>query len=234
MEKVLNLKNISKIYTMGKEEVKALNGVNLQVSRGEFVAILGKSGSGKSTMLNVMAGLAPATEGEIFLMDKPIHQLNETEITNLRKKYIGFIFQSYNLLGSHTALENVMLPLTFANVKSKERIERAKEMLDAVGLYDRMNHMPNQMSGGQQQRVSIARAFVNRPELVFADEPTGNLDTRTSEEVMHLMLGMIEKHNQTFVMVTHDDETSGYANRIVHMKDGKIDRIIDRVAMKVT
>ncbi len=222
---VLTLKDISKVYRMGKEEVWALNHVDLNIEQGEFIALLGKSGSGKSTMLNILAGLDKPTEGEIYLLDNPLHKLSETQVTLLRKKYVGFIFQSYNLLTSHTALENVMLPLTFANVKMKERKERAMEMLDAVGLYDRMHHRPKEMSGGQQQRVSVARAFVNRPRIVFADEPTGNLDTRTSEIVMDLMLNMIHKYNQTFVMVTHDDETSHYANRIVHLTDGKIDRI---------
>lgn len=227
---VLKLDKITKIYEMGKERVTALDQVDLAVEKGEFISILGKSGSGKSTMLNIMAGLAPPTDGGIFLMEHPIHDYTETQITLLRKQYIGFIFQSYNLLASHTALENVMMPLIFANLKKKERIERAKEMLDAVGLYDRMHHLPNQMSGGQQQRVSVARAFVNRPELIFADEPTGNLDTKTSEQVMELMLKMIDLYNQTFVMVTHDDETSMYANRIIHMVDGRIDRIINKKA----
>lgn len=224
---VLNLEEVTKIYTMEKEEVRALDKVNLKVPKGEFLSIMGKSGSGKSTLLNVMAGLAPPTNGSVYLMENPIHQMNETQITLLRKEYVGFIFQSYNLFSSHTALENVMLPLTFANIKKKERIERAKEILDSVGLYDRINHLPKQMSGGQQQRVSIARAFVNQPQLVFADEPTGNLDTNTSKQIIELMLNMIEKHNQTFIMVTHDDETSGYANRVIHMKDGKVDRIIE-------
>lgn len=226
---ILRMKDIKKIYKMDKEIVPALQGVSFDVDEGEFISILGKSGSGKSTLLNVMAGLSPPTEGEIFLMDQPVHKMKETAITLLRKKYVGFIFQSYNLLTSHTALENVMLPLTFANIPMKERKERASAMLEAVGLSDRMAHLPKQMSGGQQQRVSIARAFVNEPRLVFADEPTGNLDSKTSDEIMTLMLSMIERYNQTFIMVTHDDETSDYANRIVRMQDGRIERIDQNV-----
>lgn len=225
MENIIVCKNLKKIYTMGKEHVDALRGINIEIKEGEFCALLGKSGSGKSTLLNMMAGLEKPTEGEIILKDNPLHSLNEIQITNIRKKHVGFIFQSYNLLPTHTALENIMLPLVFNNISHKERIKKATTMLNAVGLGDRMNHLPNQMSGGQQQRVSIARAFVNNPEIVFADEPTGNLDSKTTEEVMDLMLRMVDKNKQTFIMVTHDSETSGYAHKIIHMKDGMIDNI---------
>lgn len=227
MSRIISCHNLKKTYFMGKEHVDALRGINLEVKEGEFIALLGKSGSGKSTLLNMLAGLEPPTEGEVIIKDQHLERLNETQITNIRKKHVGFIFQSYNLLPTHTALENVMLPLVFNNMKKKERIEKASYILEAVGLSDRMDHKPNQMSGGQQQRVSIARAFVNNPEIVFADEPTGNLDTITSEDIMDIMTGMIKQYNQTFIMVTHDKETSEKADKIVHMKDGLVDRIWD-------
>lgn len=227
METIISCKNLKKTYYMGKEHVDALRGINMEIKKGEFIALLGKSGSGKSTLLNMLAGLEKPTEGEVVIKDYHLEQLDETKITNVRKKHVGFIFQSYNLLPTHTAMENVMLPLVFNNLSRKERVRRAKEMLEAVGLGDRLDHKPNQMSGGQQQRVSIARAFVNNPEIVFADEPTGNLDSLTSERVMEIMTGMIKKHDQTFIMVTHDDETSEQADKIVHIKDGLVDRIYD-------
>lgn len=227
MDTIISCKDLKKTYFMGKEHVDALKGINLEVKKGEFITLLGKSGSGKSTLLNMLAGLEPPTAGHVTIKDYHLEKMNETQITKVRKKHVGFIFQSYNLLPTHTALENVMLPLVFNNMKSKERIAKATQILEAVGLADRLDHKPNQMSGGQQQRVSIARAFVNNPEIVFADEPTGNLDTNTSEEVMEIMTSMIKLHHQTFVMVTHDEETSENADRIVHMKDGLIDRIWD-------
>jgi len=228
METVLECRQLKKIYTMGQEKVEALRGINLKIKRGEFVALLGKSGSGKSTLLNMMAGLEKPTEGEVMLNGHHLEKLRETAITNLRKKHVGFIFQSYNLLTTHTALENVALPLIFNDVPKKERRLRAKKILKQVGLEDRYEHKPNQMSGGQQQRVSIARAFVNNPEIVFADEPTGNLDSKTTEEVMTLMLQLIKQHDQTFVMVTHDKETAELADTIIRLKDGYIESIEKR------
>lgn len=226
MEQIITCDGLQKHYTMGDEIVKALRGINLEIYKGEHVALLGKSGSGKSTLLNMLAGLEKPTSGEIMVKEYPIHKLNETKVTNIRKKHVGFIFQSYNLLPTHTALENVMLPLLFNNVTKKERIDRATDILTKVGLGDRLHHKPSEMSGGQQQRVSIARAFVNNPEIVFADEPTGNLDTKTTEEIMQIMMEMINTYNQTFIMVTHDDETADYADRVIHLKDGNIDRIV--------
>jgi putative ABC transport system ATP-binding protein len=226
MENIIICKDLIKTYTMGKEKVQALNGLSLDIQKGDFCALLGKSGSGKSTLLNMMAGLEPPTKGYVMLKGNNLGKLNETKITNIRKKHVGFIFQSYNLIPTHTALENVTMPLVFNNMPKKQRVEQAKHMLDLVGLGDRLYHKPFQMSGGQQQRVSIARAFVNNPEIIFADEPTGNLDTKTTDEIMELMLKLINEHNQTFIMVTHDPETSEYANKIVHMIDGKIDNII--------
>lgn len=228
MNTLLECIGVTKTYVMGKERVDALKGIDLKIEKGEFIALLGKSGSGKSTLLNMLAGLEKPTTGQIFLKNEPLHKLNETKITNLRKKHVGFIFQSYNLLPTHTALENVTLPLVFNRLTEKERFKRGRDMLASVGLDDRLHHKPNQMSGGQQQRVSIARAFINRPEIVFADEPTGNLDSKTTEEVISLMLGMIKMYNQTFIMVTHDEETSQYADRIVYIKDGLIDHIVVR------
>lgn len=219
-------KELRKIYTMGKEQVEALRGIDMDIKQGEFIALLGKSGSGKSTLLNMLAGLEKPTAGQVVVKQLHLEKLNETRITNMRKKHVGFIFQSYNLLPTHTALENVMLPLVFNNMSRKKRKKQAMNMLEAVGLGDRLHHRPNQMSGGQQQRVSIARAFVNNPEIVFADEPTGNLDSKTTDEVMDVMLNLIKEHKQTFIMVTHDPETSEYADKVVHMKDGVIDYIV--------
>lgn len=232
MTPLLECVDVKKTYIMGKERVDALKGINLRIEKGEFVALLGKSGSGKSTLLNMLAGLERPTSGEIYMKEEPIHILNETKITNLRKKYVGFIFQSYNLLQTHTALENVTLPLIFNRFSEKERFKRGREMLESVGLEERLNHKPNQMSGGQQQRVSIARAFINRPEIVFADEPTGNLDSKTSEDVIKLMLEMIKKYDQTFIMVTHDEETCRFADRVFYLKDGEIDHIDVRTNKK--
>lgn len=226
MGSLIECKNVVKTYVMGTEKVDALKGISLTIEQGEFIALLGKSGSGKSTLLNMLAGLERPTSGEIYVKNEPIHSLSETKITNIRKKHIGFIFQSYNLLPTHTALENVTLPLVFNRVRELEKTQRGREMLEAVGLGDRLNHKPQQMSGGQQQRVSIARAFINKPEIIFADEPTGNLDSKTTEEVMGLMLKMIKEYNQTFIMVTHDPETSQYADRIIYLKDGHIEKIV--------
>ncbi len=226
MESLIKCINVKKTYLMGKERVDALRGISLEIAKGEYVALLGKSGSGKSTLLNMLAGLERPSEGEIYLNGEPIHKLNETLITNLRKKHVGFIFQSYNLLPTHSAIENVSLPLTFNRFGERERLRKGKEMLESVGLGDRLYHKPNQMSGGQQQRVSIARAFINNPEIVFADEPTGNLDSKTTAEVMKIMLDMIKKHHQTFIMVTHDEETSQYADRVVYINDGLIEKIV--------
>lgn len=222
---IIEIKNLKKIYVMGNEKINAINGIDLNIVQGEICCLLGKSGSGKSTLLNLISGLEKPTEGEIIFNDRHIEQMNEAQLASFRQKYIGFVFQSYNLLPTLTAAENVALPLIFRKVPAKERMERALEMLKAVGLEDRAGHRPNQMSGGQQQRVSIARAFINNPQVVFADEPTGNLDTKTTYEMMDLILDLSEKNNQTIIMVTHDLEISGYADRIIHLSDGKVDNI---------
>ena len=210
---------------MGDEKVYALNGINLSIYKGEILCLLGTSGSGKSTLLNMMAGLDNATSGDIIIgNDKKIYlsKLSERDITKFRQKNVGFVFQSYNLISTLNAIENVSLGMIFKGINKKDREFLAKDILSKVGLKDRMYHKPNEMSGGQQQRVSIARAFVDKPKIVFADEPTGNLDTATSFEIMNLMCKMAREYNQTLIIVTHDIETSIYADRIVEMRDGKI------------
>ncbi|WP_066088549.1 ABC transporter ATP-binding protein [Anaerotignum neopropionicum] len=217
---------------MGKEQIQAVNGINLNIRQGEVCCLLGKSGSGKSTLLNLIAGLEKPSSGEIIFNKKHIERMNEDQLADFRQKYVGFVFQSYNLLPTLTAMENVTLPLIFKNVPLRERNERAMEMLKAVGLEERANHKPQEMSGGQQQRVSIARAFINSPQVVFADEPTGNLDTRTTFEMMDLITGLAKKNNQTLVIVTHDLELSDYADRIVMLSDGQVEQIEEKTKIE--
>ena len=218
--KILNLK---KVYRLGKEKVIALNGINLEIFQGEICCLLGTSGSGKSTLLNMMAGLEKPTKGSVVMFKQHIEKMSEKKLAIFRQNHTGFIFQSYNLIQNLTALENVGLPMAFKGIPRAERIKKAKIMLKKVGLSDRMEHKPTQMSGGQQQRVGIARAFVSKPEIVFADEPTGNLDTKTTIDVMEMMVNMARKNNQTLIIVTHDNEIAKYADRIFHIIDGKID-----------
>ncbi len=213
---------------MGQEKVYALNGINLEIKKGEICCLFGTSGSGKSTLLNMVAGLEKPTKGSVLVKNLRIDKLNEKELAKYRQKYVGFIFQSYNLLPNLTALENVTLPLIFKGYSKKAREKAAKAMLKAVGLGDRMQHKPNQMSGGQQQRVSIARAFVEKPEIIFADEPTGNLDSKTTREIMELIADMAEKFGQTILLVSHDTEASDYADRIVYIRDGVIEKIEEK------
>jgi len=229
---VIRIKNVKKYYQMGKENIQAVDGISLNIRQGEVCCLLGKSGSGKSTLLNLIAGLEKPSSGEIIFNKKHIERMNEDQLADFRQKYVGFVFQSYNLLPTLTAMENVTLPLIFKNVPLKERNERAMEMLKAVGLEDRAHHKPHEMSGGQQQRVSIARAFINSPQVVFADEPTGNLDTRTTYEMMDLITALAKKNNQTLVIVTHDLELSDYADRIVMLSDGQIERIEDKTQVE--
>ena len=225
MKPIIEIRNLRKIYRMGKEKVVALDCINLEIHKGEVVCILGTSGSGKSTLLNMIAGLEKPSKGKIIIKNKQVHKMNESQVTKFRQKHVGFVFQSYNLLNNLTALENVAIPLVFGGESKKIREGKAKKILDLVGLKDRLSHRPNQMSGGQQQRVSIARAFVNTPEIVFADEPTGNLDTKTTMEIMDLMVGIAREHNQTLIIVTHDPETAVYADKIIRMRDGNIQSI---------
>lgn len=219
---VIQVKDLYKIYRMGESKVHALDGVDFDIYRGEFCAITGPSGSGKSTLLNMLAGLEHPTKGEIVIAGKHIEKFNEKQLVAFRRQKVGFIFQSYNLIGTMNAVENVALPLSFRGIPKSERIRRAKKYLELVGLEKFMKHMPNQMSGGQQQRVGIARALVMNPEIIFADEPTGNLDSKTTMEVLKLMQQIVREQNQTLVMVTHDNKLATYADRILHIIDGKL------------
>lgn len=224
---VIQVKDLYKIYRVGESKVRALNGVDFSIYKGEFCAIVGTSGSGKSTLLNMLAGLEKPTKGEIIIAGEHMETKNENQLVKFRREHIGFIFQSFNLLGTMNALENVALPLTFQGMDKTARLARADKVLDLVNLKKHKRHKPNQMSGGQQQRVGVARALVVNPEIIFADEPTGNLDSNTSEEVMNLMKRLVREQKQTLVMVTHDNHLASFADRIFHIKDGKIINIED-------
>ena len=225
MEKIIELKNVKKIYHMGNEKIKAVNGVSFEINKGEFCCLLGTSGSGKSTLLNLMAGIEKASAGEILLKGYDIRHMSEKNLADFRQHYLGFVFQAYNLIGSMNALENVEMPLVFKRMDAKTRKRLAEQMLIQVGLGSRLTHKPKEMSGGQQQRVGIARAFVARPEIVFADEPTGNLDTKTTMEVMELIHAMARRNRQTIVMVTHDPRLASYGDKIIHILDGSIQNV---------
>jgi putative ABC transport system ATP-binding protein len=226
-ETVIEVKDLYKIYRIGENKVRALNGVSFSINRGEFCAIVGASGSGKSTLLNMLAGLEKPTKGEIVIAGEHIEKKNENQLVKFRREHIGFIFQSFNLMGTMTALENVALPLTFQGMPKRKRMKRAKKMIHLVGLDKYSDHKPNQMSGGQQQRVGVARALVVRPEIIFADEPTGNLDSNTSREIMNLMHSVVREHNQTLIMVTHDNTLASFADKIIRIMDGKIVDMVD-------
>ena len=219
---IIYVKNVRKVYRMGDEEVVALKRINLRIYKGEVCCIFGTSGSGKSTLLNQLAGMEKPTKGQVFIRGKNISYMNEEELAAFRQEHMSFIFQSYNLLPSMTAVENVSMPLMFKGMDRKKREAMAEEMLKRVGLSHRLHHYPSQMSGGQQQRAGIARAFVSRPEVVFADEPTGNLDTKTTAEIMDMVMGFARRFNQTIILVTHDPGMSRYADRIVTLVDGII------------
>ena len=227
LEELIVLKNLRKVYKMGDEKIVALDDISLAIEKEEFVCLLGTSGSGKSTLLNMMAGLEKPTKGEIIIDNKHIEKMNEKQLAKFRQKNIGFVFQSYSLIPTLSAIENVSLSLIFQGIPKKKRDKMAKEMLNNVGLGDRLHHKPSEMSGGQQQRVSIARAFVNKPKIVFADEPTGNLDTKTTMEVMELITKMAEENKQTLIIVTHDVEISEFVHRIVYIRDGNIEKIVN-------
>ncbi len=213
---------LSRYYFVGNETITALDNVNLEIERGKICAVLGTSGSGKSTLLNMLAGLERPSMGMVSIGKYRIDQLSEAQLARFRQRFSGFVFQSYNLIPTMTALENVALPLMFKGVDKKEREERAAEMLKMVGLENRASHRPNEMSGGQQQRVGIARAFASNPKIVFADEPTGNLDSRTTDEVMRLITELVHEQQQTMVLVTHDSAVAQYADMVVRISDGKI------------
>lgn len=225
LKDIIQIKNLRKVYTMGDEKIIALKDINLNIKKQEFICLLGTSGSGKSTLLNMMAGLEKPTRGEIIIGRHHLEKMSEKDLAQFRRLNIGFVFQSYNLIPTLSALENVSLGLTFKGVPKAERDKMATKMLENVGLKTRLHHKPSEMSGGQQQRVSIARAFVGSPKIVFADEPTGNLDTRTTFEVMDLITGMAKELNQTLVIVTHDTEISVYAHRVVYLRDGSVEKI---------
>lgn len=224
-DNIIELKNVTKIYRMGKERICAVDNVSFSIKKGEFCCLYGVSGSGKSTLLNLMAGIEKISSGQIVIKGKVINRMGEKSLAKFRQNTLGFVFQSYNLLNTMTALENVELPLIFKRISTKKRKRLAKEMLTKVGLGPRLKHKPKEMSGGQQQRVGIARAFVSKPEIVFADEPTGNLDSKTSKEVMDLIKELASTNHQTIVMVTHDRRLAEYADRIIHIFDGKVEEI---------
>jgi len=225
MKALLEAHDIKKAYRMGKLLVPALRGVSFEAKEGEFLTIFGPSGSGKSTLLHLIGGLDRPDEGEIIIDGFNILEMSGDKLAELRLTKIGFVFQFFNLLPRLTALRNVELPLTIAGVPEKEAMERAKEMLTLVGLETRMNHKPTELSGGEQQRVAIARALINNPKIVLADEPTGNLDTKTGWEIVQLMKKLNEEKGQTFIVVTHDPHIAETADRIIHIKDGLIEAI---------
>ncbi len=218
---MIEINEVSKVYKMGKEKVVALNNVSLKINKGEFVAIIGPSGSGKSTLMHIVGGLDSPTSGTISIEGKDISKLKDKQLSKYRNEKIGFVFQAFNLENSQTALENVMMPLIFAGISKRERKERALKALEQVGLKDLAKHKPNEMSGGQRQRVSIARALVNNPEIIFADEPTGNLDSKSGENIMQLFKEINAK-GFTVIMVTHNPEEANKAKRVIKIKDGEI------------
>ena len=227
MGKIIEVKNLFKLYRVGDSFVHALNGVDFVINEGEFCAIVGTSGSGKSTLLNMLAGLERPTKGEVIINGEHMERLKEDELVSFRRNHVGFIFQSFHLIGTMNALENVALPLSFRGEKRESRLKKADAMLEMVNLGKHKKHLPNQMSGGQQQRVGVARALVVDPKIIFADEPTGNLDSHTSKEVMELMQKVVREQKKTLVMVTHDDHLASYADRIFHIIDGEIVKIED-------
>jgi putative ABC transport system ATP-binding protein len=219
---IIRLEGITRNFQMGDELLKVLKGIDLTIERGEYVALMGPSGSGKSTLMNLIGCLDTPSGGRYFLDGVDVSQMNDNELAEVRNKKIGFIFQTFNLIPRLSTLENVALPLIYAGVGKSERLKRAEEVLSAVGLADRMGHKPNELSGGQRQRVAVARALVNRPSLLLADEPTGNLDTRTSYEIMALFEELHDQGN-TIVLVTHEEDIAAYTHRIVRLRDGLVE-----------
>ena len=222
MSAVIRVVNLERSYEMGAERIRALNGVSLEILRNEYVAIMGPSGSGKSTMMNLLGCLDTPTSGEYWLNGQEVSRLSDDELARVRNREIGFVFQTFNLLPRATALHNVELPLVYAGAGARERRERAVEALERVGLAHRMHHRPNELSGGQRQRVAIARALVNRPSILLADEPTGNLDSATSEEIMRVFADL-HRAGQTVIMVTHEPDIAAHAERVVVLRDGRVE-----------
>ncbi len=227
---MIEVNDVTKVYKVGEQEVRALDGVSLQIGAGELVAIMGPSGSGKSTLMAILGGLDVPTNGSYALNGLKVEKMNDNQLADIRGRQIGFVFQTFNLLPRTNALENVMLPLMYNGLRGRKRTEQAKEALMIVGLGDRMDHKPNQLSGGQQQRVAIARALVNNPNILLADEPTGNLDSKTGAEIIHLFQSLHKEKNQTVVFVTHDSFIARHTNRIIRLVDGRIvsDETVDK------
>ena len=223
MDSLLKLENVWKTYNLGKIKIDVLKNISLSIVKQDFVVVLGPSGSGKSTLLNVMSCLDIPTKGRVFLENKDISKLNEDELAEIRGKTIGFVFQQFNLLPHLTALENVILPTIFRGVNQNERLKKAKHYLDSVGLSDRLNHRPSELSGGERQRVAISRALVNNPEIIVADEPTGNVDSKTGQHIMKILKDLNEKEKRTIIVVTHDIGLQNFANKIIKIKDGEIE-----------
>jgi len=226
---LIETQDLWKTYVMGSEEIHALRGVSIQIERGEYVAIMGPSGSGKSTLMNLIGCLDTPSKGSYLLNGKKASEMNDDELARIRNEEIGFVFQTFNLLPRATALHNVELPLIYAGVAGKDRAQRANQALDKVELGDRKSHRPNEMSGGQRQRVAIARALVNNPSILLADEPTGNLDSKTGEEIMALFARLHQSGN-TIILVTHEPDVAAHADRIIHIRDGKVEKDVRRAA----
>lgn len=219
---IIEIKDIKRDFRLGSETVHVLKGVNLTINKGEYVALMGPSGSGKSTLMNLLGCLDTPTSGSYILNSKDVSQMHDDELAGIRNKEIGFVFQTFNLLPRTTALDNVALPMVYAGYKKQDRTARATEVLKQVGLGDRMDHEPNQLSGGQRQRVAVARALVNRPSIILADEPTGNLDTKTSVEIMNLF-NDIHTNGNTVILVTHEEDIAAYAHRVIRLRDGVVE-----------
>jgi len=219
---MISTENLEKHYEVGPEKVFALKGIDLSIKKGEFVSIMGPSGSGKTTLMNIIGCLDSPSKGDYFLNGKLVSDLSDDELAKIRNQEIGFIFQSFNLLARNSALSNVLLPTKYAGLDEKKSLSIAKEMLELVGLSDRTDHTPSELSGGQQQRVAIARALVNRPSIIFADEPTGNLDSKTGQDVMNLLKDL-NNNGQTIIIITHEDNIANQSNRIIKIKDGLIE-----------
>lgn len=222
MANIIKIRNIIRDFQLGQETVHVLKGIDLDIEKGEYVAIMGPSGSGKSTLMNLIGCLDTPTSGSYILNDKDVSQMSDDELADIRNKEIGFVFQTFNLLPRTTALDNVALPMVYAGYSKKDRTERAVQVLHDVGLSDRMDHRPNQLSGGQRQRVAVGRALVNKPSIILADEPTGNLDSKTGAEIMNL-LEDIHKAGNTIIVVTHEEEIAAHAQRIIRLRDGMVE-----------
>lgn len=222
MSALIKIEDLTKTYTIGEENVNALNGVDLEIFKNQYVALMGPSGSGKSTLMNILGCLDRPTTGDYFLNGPNVATLTDNALAEIRNKEIGFVFQTFNLLPKYSALENVALPLVYAGWTEQKRLSRAKEVLEQVGLGNRMQHKPNELSGGQRQRVAVARALVNNPSIILADEPTGNLDTKTSHEIMRLFQDIHDLGN-TVILVTHEEDIAAHAHRIIRMRDGKVE-----------